>query len=194
MHGIDLRPRDFIIKNQFFLPRVVLTVGIIIYILIVLILGITLRFLQLENNLQLRVLEEEYRLALMMNGEKKEDYDVLRQEPDFFNKGERGSGFSAQLQECLQIIFMHPPENTENNSQVMLQNFKDDFRNSIEILAVKSVKDRRLTVTAAVEEPAAALRYLLYVREAEGCNLLHYKEQGREENRYIFQFDVEFND
>lgn len=194
MPGIDLRPGEFIKNNEFFLPRVVLTLGIIIYILIVLALGITLSILQQEKSLQAKMLEEEYRLALTVNGEENGNYDVLRPEPEYFGIGDGGSGVFTELQECLQILFMHLPENANNNLWGRLQNFREDSRNNIEILAVKSEKNRRLTVTAAAEEPTAALRYLLYIRGAEGYKLLNYREQGIEENRYIFQFDLELND
>lgn len=179
MYGIDLRPREFVRQKEFFLPRVFFATGVIIYLLVLITLGLTLRFFQQEKSLKVTAAEEEYSLALMVNREKEENLNAL-EELRQLNEEREESGLSQQLEQFLHTLFMISGQNSGNTLQIQ---------------AVKSEKNGRLSVTASAEEQVKVLKFLLQLRDSEGFKVTDYSQQGMEEGRrFIFVFEIEFDD
>lgn len=191
MYAIDLRPREFVRRKEFFLPRVMLAAGVIIYLSVLLTLGFSLRFMQQEKKIQVKALEDEYRLALLAKGgEEEERLTALEEELRYLVKEGRERGLSNQLEGFLLTLFI----NSGNNSGDSILNSQGVSGDSIQIQSVKSEKNGRMSVAASAKEQVGVLKFLLQLKETEGFKVLDYSLQGVEDGYYIFVFEVEFDD
>ena len=190
MYAIDLRPREFVRRKEFFLPRVMLAAGVIIYLSVLLALGFSLRFMQQEKKIQVKALEDEYRLSLLVSGgEEDESLSALEEELRHLVKEGRESGLSNQLEGFLLTLFIN-----SGNSGDSILNSEGVSEDSIQIQSMKSKENGRLTVTASAKEQAGVLKFILQLRETAGFKVLDYGQQGMEEGRFIFVFEIEFED
>ena len=186
MYAIDLRPREFVRRKEFFLPRVMLAAGVIIYFSVLLILGFSLQHMQQEKKIQEKALEKEYRLALLAKGgEEEERLTALEEERRYLVKEGRERGLSKQLEGFLLTLFINSGDSILNSQGVS--------GDSIQIQSVKSEKNGRMSVAASAKEQVGVLKFLLQLKETEGFKVLDYSLQGVEDGYYIFVFEVEFD-
>ncbi len=193
MYAIDLRPREFVRRKEFFLPRVMLAAGVIIYLCVLLALGFSLRFMQQEKKIQVKALEDEYRLSLLVSGgEEDESLSALEEELRHLVKEGRESGLSNQLEGFLFTLFIKFANSGNSGDSIL--NSEGVSGDSIQIQSMKCKENGRLTVTASAKEQAGVLKFILQLRETAGFKVLDYGQQGMEEGRFIFVFEIEFED
>ncbi|UNC92569.1 hypothetical protein [Candidatus Contubernalis alkaliaceticus] len=172
MGDIDLRPREFIFKNEFYFPRVMMVTLFVIFVFILIAAGLFLELFIQEEILKSKELKEEYQRLKQQMMQEQEVQDSIQTMQERIDQLEMHIDIGKGWYPYLYLIL-----NTCGNN-IIIQDFQMD-------------KEGNVNFTAGSENLKELVRFLSELKKSQMIYTYAY-EQVEMEGSYGFYFQGKF--
>ncbi len=174
MGDIDLRPREYILKNELSFSRLIVVASLVIFVFFLLIAGLYIDLFIQEEILKSQELMEEYQRFEQLTLKGHDDQVNMQTLIERKEQLEMNIEVGKKWHPYLEFIF------SAGGSRIVIQEFQMD-------------KDGTVAFTARSEDLRELIRFLSELRKSHRINIYAYEQVGQMvEGGYHFDFEGKF--